>query len=289
VHSREVGFAGMKDRHGVTTQWFSIGLQEARCSDWQSWSIEGVKFLQAHRHGRKLRRGTLAGNRFSIVIRQLEGDTGKLLESIEWAALHGLPNYFGNQRFGHGGRNVARARDWLQGGGRIRRNQRSIYLSSARSFLFNQVLSQRVRQGSWNCLLDGEAAQLDGRSALFVCELPDEELERRCREFDIHPTGPLPGRGDALCLREALDFESAALQEEQPLVDSLVKAGVDAARRSLRLRPAGLESELDNDSLKLEFSLPAGAYATSVLRELVNVTDATMLKTNDGVRVAELL
>lgn len=275
VHSREVGFAGMKDRHGVTTQWFSIGLQEARCKDWESWTIEGVKFLQARRHGRKLRRGTLSGNRFCIVVRQLEGDTARLLDSIEQAALSGLPNYFGDQRFGHGGRNVQRARDWLLSGGRIRRNQRSIYLSSARSFLFNRVLSERVRQGNWNRLLDGEAAQLDGRSSVFVCRLPDTELERRCREFDIHPTGPLPGRGDAICVREAFELESTILQEEKPLVESLAAAGVDASRRGLRLYPAGLESELDDDSLRLEFSLPAGAYATSVLRELVTVTDAT--------------
>jgi tRNA pseudouridine13 synthase len=277
VPVREIGFAGMKDRHGVTCQWFSVGLQEARCSDWESWSIEGVEFLQGIRHGRKLKRGTLAGNRFRIMIRQLEGETDRLLEAIERVSLHGAPNYFGEQRFGHGGRNVERARAWLQGGGRIRRNQRSIYLSAARSFLFNQVLSERVRNGSWNRLLDGEAAQLDGRNAVFTCELPDAELERRCREFDIHPTGPMPGRGDALCRREALELETAILEPETALVEALAGAGVDAARRSLRVHPSGLESDLDDDVLVLEFSLPSGAYATTVLRELVTVTDATML------------
>ncbi len=276
VPSREVGYAGMKDRHGVTCQWFSVGLQEARCSDWNRWSIEGVEILQGIRHGRKLRRGTLAGNRFRIVIRQLKGNTDRLLEAIERVALQGAPNYFGDQRFGHGGRNVERAREWLQGGGRIRRNQRSIYLSAARSFLFNQVLSERTRNGSWNRLLDGEAAQLDGRKAVFTCELPDADLERRCRAFDIHPTGPLPGRGDALCLREALALEDVILGPEQALVEALARAGAEAARRSLRVHPAGLESELDDDCLALEFSLPSGAYATSLLRELVTVTDATI-------------
>ena len=278
VKQRDVGFAGMKDRHGVTSQWFSIGLQEAASSDWRSWSIEGVTFLQAHRHGRKLRRGTLAGNRFCIVVRQLEGDTEALLERIEKISLRGVPNYFGAQRFGHGGRNVERARHWLLNGGRIRRNQRGIYFSSARSLLFNNVLSARIEQGNWNRLLDGEAAQLNGRSAVFVCELPDEELERRCAEFEIHPTGPLPGRGDALSKGEAAALESAVLAREQALVKALAEAGVDAARRSLRVHPSGLECELDGDRLALEFSLPAGAYATSLLRELVSTRDGSILK-----------
>ena len=276
VKPREVGFAGMKDRHGVTSQWFSIGMQEAADDDWNSWTIEGVEFLQAQRHGRKLRRGTLAGNRFRIVVRQFEGDTDKLLERIEQVNLAGIPNYFGPQRFGHGGRNVQRARDWLSGGARIPRNKRSIYLSAARSYLFNQVLSARVERGDWDRLLDGDVAALDGSRSTFPCTLPDETLDRRCAEFDIHPTGPLPGRGDSGVAREAATLEQAVLENEMQLVESLARAGLDADRRSLRLKPGRLECELDDDSLLLAFDLPPGAYATSLLRELVNVRDATI-------------
>jgi len=278
VKSRDVGFAGMKDRHGITSQWYSIGLQEAANDDWASWSVEGVTVLQAQRHGRKLRRGVLAGNRFQIVVRDLQGDSGNLLERIDSVSRLGVPNYFGLQRFGHGGRNVQRARDWLERGGRIQRNQRSIYLSSARSFLFNQLLSARVQQDCWDRLLDGDVAMLDGSHSTFPCTLPDEELERRCAEFDIHPTGPLPGRGDSGARSEAAALEGSVFDDEINLIEALAAAGVDAARRSLRLRPMGLKCELEQDILSLEFELPPGAYATSLLRELVTVVDATMLR-----------
>lgn len=276
VPRRDVSFAGMKDRHAVTTQWFSIGLQEAASDDWPAWRIEGVQVLQAQRHGRKLRRGTLAGNRFRIVVRDLRGDGDELNDRLERIARHGIPNYFGSQRFGHGGRNLERARHWLLSGGRVRKPQRGILMSAARSFLFNQVLSARVVQGNWNRLLDGELANLDGRRAVFACALPDEELERRCAAFDIHPTGPLPGRGRDTPARDAAAVERAALAGEEALVEALERAGAEAARRSLRVRPAGLESEFDGDSLVLAFSLPAGSYATSLLRELVIVQDATI-------------
>jgi tRNA pseudouridine13 synthase len=276
VPRRDVSFAGMKDRHAVTTQWFSVGLQEAASDDWQTWRIEGVKVLQARRHGRKLRRGTLAGNRFRIVVRDLEGDDDELKDRLQRIARHGLPNYFGPQRFGHGGRNLERARHWLLGGGRVRKPQRGILLSAARSFLFNRVLSARVEQGNWDRLLDGELAILDGRRPVFGCALPDAELERRCDGFEIHPTGPLPGRGRDLPEREAAAVEQSALAGEETLIEALAGAGAEAARRGLRVRPGNLESRFDGASLVLAFSLPAGSYATSLLRELVIVQDAAI-------------
>lgn len=276
VKGRDVGFAGMKDRHGVTRQWFSIAMQEARDDDWSSWSIQGVRLLQAERHTRKLRRGALAGNRFEIVVREFAGESAEVLDRSGRAVAEGLPNYFGPQRFGHGGRNVERARAWLCGGARIRRNQRSIYLSAARSYLFNRVLSARVERADWNRLLDGEMASLDGSRAVFSCTLPDAELERRCAEFDIHPSGPLPGRERGGPEREAKALEDDLLADERPLVDALAAAGVEAGRRSLRFRPAGLECAVDKDVLTLRFELPPGCYATSLLRELVSVQDATI-------------
>ena len=138
------------------------------------------------------------------------------------------------------------------------------------------MLSARVERGDWERLLDGEVAALDGSRSSFPCTLPDETLEQRCAEFDIHPTGPLPGRGDGGVARAAAALDQDVLENELPLVDSLAGAGVDADRRSLRLKPGRLECELDDDSLLLAFDLPPGAYATSLLRELVNVRDATI-------------
>jgi len=273
VPVRDVGFAGMKDRQAVTTQWFSVGLQEATHADWGTWDIPGVDILQAQPHGRKLRRGALRGNRFRIVLRDVHGDLAALERRLACVAATGVPNYFGPQRFGRDGANVGRAVRWLHGGARIKRNQRSIFLSAARSYLFNLVLSERVRQGNWNHLIDGDLAMLDGSRSTFRCSLPEPELERRCAEFDIHPTGPLPGRdserGNGRIAGEAAAMEDAALAPHGDLVEALRCVGVDADRRSLRVVPADLAWQLEGSTVALEFALPPGAYATSVLRELV--------------------
>jgi tRNA pseudouridine13 synthase len=273
VPPRDVGFAGMKDRHAVTTQWFSIGMQEATDSEWSDWAIPGVTILQARRHVRKLQRGALRGNRFRLVVRGLQGDPSGLPDRLGALARMGIPNYFGPQRFGRGGANVERAVHWLESDGRIKRNERSIYLSAVRSFLFNRVLDERLRRGNWNRLVEGDRAMLDGSRSTFACEVPDAELMRRCQELDIHPTGPLPGRdpkrrGSGVT-GEAASIERAALEPHAYLVRALERKGVDHDRRSLRVVPAGLAWRLDGAALEVEFTLPPGAYATSVLRELV--------------------
>jgi len=273
VPLRDVGYAGMKDRRAVTTQWYSIGLQEAADADYPSWEIPGVDILQAHRHGRKLQRGALRGNRFRILLRQLQGATDALTERLAAVARDGFPNYFGPQRFGHGGANVQRAAQWLGQGRRIKRQQRSLYLSAARSFLFNLVLAERVHLGNWNRLLDGEIAMLDGSRSTFGCSLPDAELERRCAEFDIHPTGPLPGRTGRKeknsVSAEAASLEDVVLSRHEALCEALCREGVEAGRRSLRVSPANFEWQAQGSDLLLTFELPPGAYATSLLRELV--------------------
>jgi tRNA pseudouridine13 synthase len=273
VSARDVGFAGMKDRHAVTTQWFSVGLQEGENDNWREWDIPGVTILQARRHGRKLQRGALRGNRFRLVLRDLQGAMDSLEARLESIRRTGVPNYFGPQRFGRQGANIPRAARWLERGQRISRNQRSIYLSAVRSYMFNQVLAERVSLGIWNRLINGDLAMLDGSRSVFPCRLPDRELERRCAEFDIHPTGPLPGRagkrGNSETAGEAAALEAAVLNHCDALLRALRGAGVDASRRSLRVVPGDLEWQWGECCLALEFSLPPGAYATSVLRELV--------------------
>jgi len=268
--SRDVGYAGMKDRRAVTTQWFSVGLQEAANDDWASWDIPGVSILEAVRHGRKLRRGALRGNRFRIALRRLRGAAGDLEERLASLAEAGLPNYFGPQRFGRDGANAGRGARWLEQGGRIPRAKRGIYLSAVRSYLFNTLLAERVRAGTWNRLLDGDVALLDGSRSTFPCHLPDVVLEQRCAAFDIHPTGPLPGRGGSGASEAAAAIERRVLEPFAPIVAALERARVDADRRSLRVRAAGLSWQFDGSDLLLEFALPPGAYATAVLRELVS-------------------
>ncbi len=274
---RDAGFAGMKDRHAVTRQWFSLPWAEnwaatdTGCpAELDAAEIEGVRILHSSRHEKKLRRGVLRGNRFRIRLRELQGDMDSLEPRLSQIVSLGVPNYFGPQRFGFGGANVERAVHWLQQGGRLPRAKRSIYLSALRSFLFNQVLAERVKEGNWNSLLTGELAMLDGTHSIFLCDPLDEILQQRCQDFDLHPTGPMPGRGGMGNHDAALALEQAVLAPYTECIDSLAGFGVDAERRSLRLRVKELNWELEQDTIQVEFSLPAGAYATVVLRELIN-------------------
>ena len=228
-----------------------------------------MSILDRRLHGRKLKRGTLDGNRFTLTVRALEGDLEQTEERLETIRVSGVPNYFGPQRFGHGGQNVARGASWLKHGGRLPRNKKSIYISAVRSFIFNEVLSRRVDERVWNQLLDGDIASLDGSRSTFVCELPDRELTRRCEAFDIHPSGPLPGKTGAGSRHVCLPVEQCVLDAHEELVKGLEKAGVKSDRRSLRLAPGAMSWDLSDNILELEFELPPGGYATSVLRELV--------------------
>jgi tRNA pseudouridine13 synthase len=278
IPQRDVGFAGMKDRHAVSSQWFSVALQEARDADWKRWIIPGVRILQASRHSRKLKRGTLRGNRFRIVVRDLSGAAGELQARLETLAAQGMPNYFGPQRFGRDGRNLERAVRWLLEGGTVSRSLRGLFLSAARSYLFNQVLSRRVELGSWNRIVDGDIAVLGEGRSLFACPVADAELAARCAGLEIHPSGPLPGAGGMAARNVALEIEEQAIRPDRKLVDSLVQAGVRASRRSLRVRPSDMDWHIGESELVLRFELPAGCYATSVLRELVTVDSGTISK-----------
>lgn len=260
----DVGFSGMKDRHAVTRQWFSV--PEPRTSlDWRSLDIEGVEVLEVHAHRRKLRRGAHRANRFVLTLRGVHGDDD-LETRIASVRGHGVPNWFGPQRFGREGDNVARAVDGARGG---------IYLSAARSYLFNAVLAERVRYGTWNCLLPGEAVQLEGSGSFFVADAEDGELERRLREFDIHPSGPLWGMGELPARGTARELEIAVADGMPEIAGLLAAAGMRHERRALRLAVRALEwSRPANDVLVLAFELAAGAFATSVLREFINFTSA---------------
>jgi len=270
---RDVGYAGLKDRHAVTRQWFSVPASDDTGQQFADIAVEGVKVLEHHRHTRKLKRGTLDGNRFQLVIRELQGDTGQLEQRLQKTCTNGVPNYFGPQRFGHGGRNVEKGLDLLTKRVRLQRNKRSIYLSALRSFLFNHVLAGRVRSGTWNTMIDGDLAMLNGTQSIFPCEIADKEIEERCKRLDIHPTGPMPGENGTQPMGSAAELEKEVLQGWPELLEVLVSQRVQASRRALRLFPAELEWNIAGDDLELAFTLPPGAYATTVLRELVLVTE----------------
>jgi tRNA pseudouridine13 synthase len=270
---RDVGYAGLKDRHAVTRQWFSVPARDDTEQQFADIEVEGVEVREHRRHTRKLKRGTLNGNRFQLVIRELQGDREQLDQKLQKIRTNGVPNYFGPQRFGHGGRNVEKGLDLLQKRVRLQRNKRSIYLSALRSFLFNHVLAERVRSGTWNTMMDGDLAMLNGTQSIFPCEIPDEEIEDRCKRLDIHPTGPLPGENGTQPTASAAALEQEVLEAWPELVEVLVSQRVQASRRALRLFPADLQWNIAAEDIELAFTLPPGAYATMVLRELVLVTE----------------
>ena len=266
-----VGYAGLKDRHAVTEQWFSVHLPGRPEPDWADIADPDFAVLEAVRHSRKLRRGALKGNAFRIVVGDIDGDPAELAERLDLIAKIGAPNYFGDQRFGRDGGNLERAEAMFRGEEQARdRHRRGLYLSAARSALFNAVLARRVAEQTWNRLLPGEVLMLAGTHSFFTAAEPDDALHRRVTEFDLHPTGPLWGAGELPSLGPARQLEEAVAATLPTFRDGLISVGLKQERRALRLivRDATLVFP-DARTAALSFSLPAGAYATTVLRELV--------------------
>ena len=271
VAALAVGYAGMKDRHAITRQSFSVQLGAQAEPDWAAFPHAEVRVLASARHRRKLKRGALAGNRFALVLRDVQGDRDIAERVLAAIAARGVPNYFGEQRFGRGGANVERAQAMFAGK-RIDRALRGLLLSAARAEVFNAVLAARVERMAWDAPLPGELWSLDGSRSWFGPESWSEALAARLAAFDIHPSGPLWGDGPhpAAEVVAALEQEIAAALPE--LCAGLASAGLQQERRALRLHPAALEwSWREDAALELHFTLPAGAYATVVVRELAAV------------------
>ena len=256
VPAKDVGYSGLKDRHAVTRQWFSVPRWNQ--PDWAALDVEGVLILEVQRHAKKLRRGAHTANWFRIVLRGELPPNNELEQRLALIRELGVPNYFGPQRFGRNGANIGLADAWSSGK-RLPRHKRSIAISSARSFLFNEQLHARVGDGTWNRIQSGDVANLDGSSSIFDVEEVDDTLISRCTEMDIHQAGILCGDGTA--------SEDAPSGHEDWL-RALSKARVKPAHRSLRLKVMDLEWQIDDEALTLRFGLSRGSFATSVLREI---------------------
>jgi tRNA pseudouridine13 synthase len=269
IAPRLVGFAGLKDKRAVTVQWFSLHLPGRADPEWHGLPA-GIEVLAAVRHGRKLQRGALRGNRFEIVLHECAGDREAFQARVADIRRHGVPNYFGEQRFGRDGGNLTQARAMFAGGAAVRDpHRRGIYLSAARAVLFNEVLAERVRAGDWQTALPGEACMLAGSNSFFVIDDVDETIRQRLAAHDIHPSGSLWGTGELPTRAAARALEQRVVAAGADLAAGLERAGLRQERRALRVIPADLEAEaVDAATWRLRFSLPAGSYATAVLREL---------------------
>jgi tRNA pseudouridine13 synthase len=264
VQERDVGYAGLKDRHAITRQWFSIYLPKGETPDLTLFQHPEFKVLSQSRHVKKLRPGDLQGNRFRIVLREVTGDRDSIEANLKAVASHGAPNYFGAQRFGFDGGNVEQGRAMLAREIRVRNpKKKGIYLSAVRSFVFNEVLALRIQQGLWGKTLPGDVIDEAGR-----------------------PTGPLWGRGRVTATDHALALESAVAERHATLCDGMEHAGLDQERRALVARPVGMSWEWPHaDQLVITFSLPAGTYATSVLNEILRATEPDRHTDNESAFV----
>ncbi len=274
VTRRDVGFAGQKDRQALTRQWFSIYLPTGGELDGRRLSEvadssrgEHIRLLAQTRHRRKLRRGQHRGNRFELVLRDCRGDPAVMAERLCCIAERGVPNYFGEQRFGRGGDNVTRfLRQALMGHRRIN----SMLISAARSWLFNALLSQRVSQGSWSHARAGDVLMLAGSRSHFLCQVVDESIKRRLVEGDLSPSGPLWGQGELCSSGEVRQQEEALAAEHPELCQALEARGLTQERRSLRLAVDDLQWRWAGNDLMVSFFLIRGGFATSVLREVAS-------------------
>ena len=260
VQDVDVGYAGLKDRYAITRQWFSIYLPKGETPDLTRLEHPEFKVLSQRRHAKKLRPGDLQGNRFRIVLRDVTGAREAIEANLRAVASQGVPNYFGAQRFGHGGGNVEQGRAMLARETRVRNpKKKGLYLSAVRSFVFNEVLALRIGQGLWGRTLPGDVM--------------DEAGE---------PTGPLWGRGRVTTTDQAQALENGVAERHATLCGGMEYAGLDQERRALVARPADMAWDWPQaDRLVLAFSLRAGTYATTVLNEILVTTEPDRFAENE--------
>lgn len=269
VDARDVGYAGLKDKHAVTSQWLSL---PSRSAPPERWSLpEGLRVLESSFHGNKLRTGHLAGNRFTIVLEGVEDSAAQRAAALrERIEATGLPNYFGAQRFGRGGENLAKALQWLAGGGKKRLTPflLKLYPSVVQSEIFNRYLTLRAAEGLDRLLL-GEIVRLEGSGASFLVEDLERETPRFARR-EIHPTGPIlgPKMREAQQRPRALEDEASRAVGVDENVRATLFRFAPGSRRDLLVHPRNfLIEEAGPNRLRLGFDLPAGSYATVLIRE----------------------
>ncbi|MCL4150348.1 UNVERIFIED_CONTAM: hypothetical protein GTU68_066272 [Idotea baltica] len=271
VAYRDVGYSGLKDFNAITQQWFSIYQPKAQPIDWGSFDFAGVQIDQVHRHNRKIKRGTHQSNLFKIKIRNVLGDFAELEQKITQIQKGGVPNYFGEQRFGRNLNNMRQAEALLIKGQRFKdRNLKSILYSAARSWMFNTILSERIKHNNWNSLCTQEPANLNGTNSVFIADNDDSE-QIRLTSLDIHPTAPMWGKykqEKVVQYSELHKFEQSVIGQYSDLCTGLEKANLNYQRRPIRMQVNQLLCTRESGDIVLSFNLLKGQFATSVMREL---------------------
>lgn len=269
ISARNMSYAGLKDRKAVSEQWFSLQMPGQPTPDFSQFSLEGVEILEVTRHQRKIRIGSLQGNHFEILLRNAE-ETDELKVRLDFLAKNGFPNYFTEQRFGRDGNNLTQALRWASGEIKVKdRHKRSFYLSAARSEIFNLIVSKRMELNLAQQILVGDVLQLNGSHSWFVVDESEDlaQLQQRLAQQDVLLTAPLIGEEE----KSAVDFENEIFAQHQALFDLMRQERMKAARRAILMQPQHFQWQFEPNGLRLQFALPAGSYATALIRELVNV------------------
>ena len=259
---RAVGYAGLKDRHAVTEQWFSLHLPGRDDPSPDAFRIDGVEVLELRRHSGKLRIGALSGNRFRIVVRELSGDLHELERRLQVLRDTYVPNYFGAQRFGRGGGNLDLF-GALERPAELGREARSFALSALRSALFNNYLAQRITDGSALTPFPGEIVYCDAAQRFR------HEPEVRDDRHHVQPTGLMWGSGENRATDIAAEYEERFIAQYSATLRLLQGHEVRMTRRPLMIRPADLAWEIGEGCATVVFGLARGQFATAVLREFV--------------------
>jgi tRNA pseudouridine13 synthase len=269
-----IGYSGLKDKNAITRQWLSLHLPG------QKPPIdlpvgEGYRVLQQARHHKKLRPGSHKSNTFELRLREIENLPDQTREQIACVVGQGFANYFGVQRFGRKQDNVEQALAQL-GNRRLKRARKGLLISSLRSYLFNQVLAQRVRLGHWQEPLQGDVFMLRGSHSIFSDPV-DENLVSRFHQLDISSTASLYGSGRQLMSGEASEIESQVFAQREDITACLDQQGAKLQMRPLRVAVDDFSYDYDasDRSLLLRLTLPPGSYVTSMLDHFIKLRDAS--------------
>ncbi|MFA9488815.1 MULTISPECIES: tRNA pseudouridine(13) synthase TruD [unclassified Mannheimia] len=272
ISEREMSYAGLKDRHAVTEQWFCLHLAGKETPDFSTFECESVEVLAVTRHNRKIRIGSLAGNHFELLLRDVK-KSDDLIHRLQQIQAVGFPNYFTEQRFGRDGHNLTQALRWAKGEITVKdRKKRSFYLSAARSEVFNLVVSQRIADGLINQVLENDYVQLAGSNSFFCVKQEDiAETQARLTSSDVLLTAPLIGEKSLEV--ESNPTEKSIIEQHADLVALMKKERMNNARRAMLCKPQYLKWQFETDGLRLKFFLDSGSYATGLVRELILLSE----------------
>ncbi|MCG8317287.1 MAG: tRNA pseudouridine(13) synthase TruD [Pseudomonadales bacterium] len=264
VEKRAISYSGKKDRRAITTQWFSVHVPGVELT-LPTEIHPNIEVLNSVRHNKKLRRGAHRFNHFDICLRDPHHlDRDAFTAIVQLIAEKGFPNYFGPQRFGHGENNISAACHAMESQRRLKRQDRDRVFSTLRSWDFNRCLHQRVIDDSWRTFNPGDLLQLSGSSSFFQPDVWDADMQQRLESGDISIAGVLPGKGKI----------ETGYQTDETILEYLIKQKLEQSVRSFSVRPGNFKCDFLSDQIQLSFDLPKGAYATSLLRELIGLQES---------------